>query len=218
MSDLAGRLRDAATVYDASYPPDILGGASFRLSQLDPNTSVENVSTQVQAYGAGFEDGAQLMVIQADPDPPYNAGAVATFVSAEHMTFDGLYFGPGITNLAVQNPGGEMTNSRPMTVAAAPAPVVVSVDPTTITTEANQPFTIHGANFTQYDSAWVGSFQCQSVTMVDANTHDVLTGSAETGGPGPRVVRVESGNLVPSNTDVTINRVSPVADDEPEDA
>jgi hypothetical protein len=115
MTDL---LRRAATYYDASYPPDVLGGGGGgprdpHISALTPNTAVEGAgATLVTVDGSAFDADAE---VEAD-----GAALATTVVSGTQLTASYDVGAAGVVMFSVRNVATTAeSNSVPFTVTAA---------------------------------------------------------------------------------------------------
>lgn len=117
MTDL---LRRAAAYYDASYPPDILGGGGGpggpsdpHITSLAPNTAEEDTGTvTVNVNGRDFG-----VASQAEVD---GAAQATTFVNSGHVTFGfDTTAGAGTYNVSVRNVDDAESNDVAFTVTAA---------------------------------------------------------------------------------------------------
>lgn len=114
MSDIP-LLRRVLDTYDASYPPDILGGGPDpHIDTLAPSTaSAAGGPSTVTITGTNFEAGSTVEINQA--------AQPTTYVSATSLT---VSFNPsvaGTVQFTVRNPNDEESNSVPFVVGALAA-------------------------------------------------------------------------------------------------
>lgn len=115
MSDISGRLRTAASIYDASYPPDVLNGAPDpHITTLTPNTIAAGApATTVTVTGTNFE---ATSVVEVD-----GIAQATTFVSPTSLTISYDPVNAGTEQFTVRNTSGKESNSVPFTVGALTA-------------------------------------------------------------------------------------------------
>jgi hypothetical protein len=207
MSDIAARLRTSSVVatYDASYPPEVYGGV--RLASIVPSTVDTNDPQPIliEATGAGFEDGCSLAIVIGGTPYPFSTGS--TFDTSEHVTFEltGSLGDAMVYPVAIQNPGGALSNRKSLRITAPPRPAITGTTPTTITTEAGQAFTINGTGLAAVNQVEVSGVPAQSFTVVDATAIDVV---ADVGALGDgEIVRVTDSYGASASS--TIERVAP---------
>lgn len=111
MSDIP-LLRRVLDTYDASYPPDILGGGPDpSITTLTPSTvSAAAGPTTVTVAGTNFAAGSVVEINQA--------AQATTFVSATSLTVSYDPSVAGTVQFTVRNPNDEESNSVPFVVGA----------------------------------------------------------------------------------------------------
>lgn len=113
MSDLSTRLRQAATVYDASYPPGVYA-PDPHINTLTPNTvSAAAGPTTVTVAGTDFEATSVVEIA--------GTAQATTFVSPASLT---VSYDPTVAatvQFTVRNTSGKESNSVPFVVGALSA-------------------------------------------------------------------------------------------------
>lgn len=124
--------------------------AGLQLDSIDPTTIAVTGSATLYAYGAAFENGAQILV---------GGTALSTgFVNSTTLRagLNGSLLGLGTHDVVVRNPDGK--TSSPMTLSVVnPHPVVTSVSPSSIASGAGDTqVEVTGSNFVSTTFAVVG--------------------------------------------------------------
>ncbi len=115
-----------------------------KLSGLTPDRAVQGASLQVRLEGEDFINGATEIVLDG-------AGVRSDYVSfVDHNNADVTFIidptaAPGVRNVRLATPGGQ--SDPQMFLVEPPAPVAMSVNPTTLTPSGPRNVTITGSGF-----------------------------------------------------------------------
>lgn len=113
MSDISGRLRQAQSVYDASYPPAVYA-PDPQITTLTPNTvSAAAGPTTVTVTGTNFDEDSVVEINQA--------AQTTTYVSPTSLTVSYDPTVAGTVQFTVRNTSDEESNSVPFVVGALAA-------------------------------------------------------------------------------------------------
>ena len=114
MSDVSSVLRRASTIYDGSYPPEVLGIVDPHINSLVPSTvSAAAGATTITVNGTNFEAGSEVEI--------NGAPQVTTYVSPTALT---ISYDPTVAAtvmFTVRNPNEEESNSVAFVVGAITA-------------------------------------------------------------------------------------------------
>lgn len=114
MSDVSAVLRRAASIYDGSYPPEVLGVVDPHINSLVPSTvSAAAAATTITVNGTNFEAGSVVEI--------NGTAQTTTYVSPTVLT---ISYDPTVAAtvmFTVRNPNEEESNSVPFVVGAITA-------------------------------------------------------------------------------------------------
>lgn len=116
MTDL---LRSSLTYYDASYPPDILGGGTPgvpndpHITSINPTSGEVDVAATITVVGRDFE---ATSVVEGN-----GAALTTTFVNVSHLSATFTPAAEGVMQISVRNADDAESNNVPFTVTAPTA-------------------------------------------------------------------------------------------------